>query len=71
MARFLYDEFLNCQEDSLLFDQEELWECETILEVGSGTGIGVLPLIKFPNDDLMPNLSQVIMSDMDDELKRL
>ena len=49
MARFLYKELVNCPEHSKYFDQEELWKVNCILEVGSGTGIGVLPLIKFHN----------------------
>ena len=57
MARFLHDFFIdgeNQDKESSIHDQvsalpgldeESLWDVKQILELGSGTGIGVMPLV--------------------------
>ena len=51
MARFLQDYFVEEQKQDALdlpgLDDEALWGVKQILELGSGTGIGVMPLIRY------------------------
>jgi len=59
--------------------EEELLDIKQILELGSGTGIGVMPLIKhYANatkenleSSMLPNLKEIVLSDYQEQLREL
>ena len=81
MARFLQDHLIHKEDvdcgdelpESLPgLDEESLWDVQQILELGSGTGIGVMPLVRHYAqkaglaenlDEKMPGLQEIIISD--------